>query len=278
MNDLPKLNFELSSLISDKTRIENQIWHKEASKDTVWINENYSEKNQNIDREINPMKGGLNQVEREIDRCKKLIKEAELKEEEKREQKRQEQRREQTERRKKERINRLNKITEDRKITSKNLTIGEIWERITLTMTWQVKTFFIILLVCILTGFIYGFMQSPDIVATFPRSIISLSENLFFISLICFLLYLFYFFFYSAINLIKAVVATVVLYVISFWVSITLLVPLDSINSSVLNLLGNNPQIFSQRIITGIIFISVTRFFYILGKNKNTRNSRFFGL
>ncbi|WP_237395573.1 hypothetical protein [Okeania sp. KiyG1] len=44
MNDLQKLNFELPSLISDKTRIENQIWHKEASKDTVWINENSYEK------------------------------------------------------------------------------------------------------------------------------------------------------------------------------------------------------------------------------------------
>ncbi|GFZ92834.1 hypothetical protein [Okeania sp. KiyG1] len=88
------------------------------------------------------MKGGLNQVEREIDRCKKLIKEAELKEEEKREQKRQEQKREQAKRREQETVNRLNKRAEDRKIISKNLRIGEIWERITLTMTWQVKAFF----------------------------------------------------------------------------------------------------------------------------------------
>lgn len=45
-------------------------------------------------------------------------------------------------RREQERINRLNKIAEDRKISSRNLTIGEIWERITLTITWQVKAFF----------------------------------------------------------------------------------------------------------------------------------------
>lgn len=119
-------------------------------------------------------------------------------------------------------------------------------------------------------------MQSPDIVATFPSSIISLSENLFFISLIIFSLYLVYFFFYSAINLIKAVIGTVLLCVISYFVPFLLLTPLNSRNPSILDLLGDSPQIFSQRIIIGIIFVSIIRFFYILGQNKNTRNSRFF--
>ncbi|MDY7006789.1 MAG: hypothetical protein SWX82_23405 [Cyanobacteriota bacterium] len=249
MNDLQKLESELSSLISDKRQIENEISNLKYKINPFAINENYPEKNQEIDRDIEFKNRQLHQVELKINRKKAEIQREEEKQEEKREQKRQEQKREQAERREKERINRLNKIAEDRKITSKNLTIGEIWQRITSTMTWQVKAFFIILLICILTGFIYGFMQSPDIVATFPSSVISLSENLFFISLIGFLLYLFYFFFYSAINLIKAVVATVVLCVISFFVPIPLLVPLNSINVSISSgMLRKQPSAISYQL------------------------------
>ncbi|NET17492.1 MAG: hypothetical protein F6K08_34050 [Okeania sp. SIO1H6] len=84
MNDLQKLKFELSSLISEKTQIENQIWHEEARKNQFALNEksnedNY-ERNKIIDREIELKKGKLSYVEREINRYEKLIKKAELKE------------------------------------------------------------------------------------------------------------------------------------------------------------------------------------------------------